>query len=287
MQKFPLELTKLLYMRFASTYGEKFVKNHPNDEFVKLWWEEWSEGMAGIDPNHVKEGLSYCRLNLDWPPSIAEFRRICESFAGIPSPEKSLADAIRGDFNHPITAMAYDKVGSWAMKTSKQTDLLSVFKAAYVDALAIFRVNPDDANAKLESFNHRKAIASPATPPPVSQAEQKNIGWKEQLKQYRELANAEKPADHPQWDKGKITIGSKSFDETLYKSRREYLLALGEEESLKLSTSDQYDRIRFIRENIASVGIERYTPSQPYTKEEIMPTKRYYGPRKVSHYWNS
>jgi hypothetical protein len=54
MEKLPLELTKILYMLFASTYGEKFVKNHPTDQFVQLWWEEWSEGMAGIDPAHIK-----------------------------------------------------------------------------------------------------------------------------------------------------------------------------------------------------------------------------------------
>src|SRR5258707_15101876 len=100
MEKLPLELTKILYMRFASTYGEKFVKHHPNDQFVKLWWEEWSEGMAGIDPAHIKEELSYSRLNLEWPPSIRSFRLLCESASVVPFVGQVLRAPIPPDLNH-------------------------------------------------------------------------------------------------------------------------------------------------------------------------------------------
>src|SRR2546427_11615711 len=113
MNKLSMELTKLLYARFCSIYADKFVKSYSTPEFIQVWWEEWSEGMAGIDPNHIKEGLSYCRLNLEWPPSIAEFRRICEKASGIPSADESLKLAIRREFNHPVIKLAFDKVGSW------------------------------------------------------------------------------------------------------------------------------------------------------------------------------
>lgn len=135
MDRLPLELTKALHMRFMSIFGEKFLKLFTNDGFVQIWWEEWSLGMAGIDPQHIKAALDHCRLNLEWPPSIAEFRRICEQSNGLPSVDDAFNLALRRDFTHPLVKAVFDQVGSWSMTRDKEDDLKRKFKSAYEKVL--------------------------------------------------------------------------------------------------------------------------------------------------------
>lgn len=286
MQKLPLELTKLLYMRFASTYGDKFVKNHPTDQFVELWWEEWSEGMAGIDPTHIKEGLSYCRLNLEWPPSIAEFRRICEQNSGVPSSSHALQMAIRKDFSHPIVSIAYDKVGSWAMKNDKEAVLNGKFQAAYIEALNEFRKNPNECWGLLENFNTRQALPVPPSKVPSSD---EIIGWRERFARYNEMAKADKakltPKDHPQWQKENIVRGSKLFDENVYNERKRYLLGVDEITAGTLPQEDWYDRVRYMRE-IEMMDRLKDNPPRGDTPEKKMPPRAYNGGKRVYDRWN-
>jgi hypothetical protein len=287
MEKLSLELTKLLYMRFTSTYGEKFVKNHPNDEFVKLWWEEWSEGMAGIDPAYIREALSYCRLNLEWPPSIAEFRRICEKASGIPSCDEALNAAIRREFDHPVIKLAYDKVGSWAMKNDKQTDLKPKFSAAYQDALNYFRQNQQQAWQQLEEFNAKpKELPLLSKIPTIEECK----GFRQRFAEYQEMAKAEKEKlpsqEHPIWPKEKITKGAKSYDEAIYQERKRYLLSCNEFIASTLSKEDWYDRTRFMREIEGYNSIKDSTPCDDTNNKKNAP-RSFYGAKAVYDRWNN
>jgi hypothetical protein len=134
------KLTELLYLRFCVIYDNKFGKNH-TDELRALWVEEWSQGLESIDIKSVKPALDHCRTNLEWPPSIAEFRRLCEEASGYPTFEESFANAIRRDFTHPVIKIAFDKIGDWAFKHDTEKDLAKKFKAAYQQAVHDYRVN--------------------------------------------------------------------------------------------------------------------------------------------------
>jgi hypothetical protein len=283
MEKLPLELTKILYMRFASTYGEKFVKNHPTDQFVQLWWEEWSEGMAGIDPAHIKDALSYCRLNLEWPPSIAEFRRICEQASGVPFFAQAMQSAIRREFNHPVIALAYEKVGSWAMRNDKEAELKSKFQAAYTEALNEFRINPEKTWAQLESLNEK--IALPEPPPKIPSAEER-MGFKERLAHYQELSKIAKSKleakDHPTWDINKITRGSTQFDQQIFNERREYLIGMDEYLAGTLPVGDWYDRTRYLSEIEAQNNIKN-NPPRPEPSQSSKTSHRSFNGSKTAY----
>lgn len=288
MEKLPLELTKLLYMRFASTYGEKFVKNHPTDQFVQLWWEEWSEGMAGIDPKHIKEGLSFCRLNLEWPPSIAEFRRICEQNAGVPTVDDALQLAIRREFTHPIVSIAFDKVGSWAMKNDKAQELKGKFQIAYTYALNQFRVNPNETWKQLEQFNEKLLLPEP---PPKIPSPQECKKFSERLAEYQAMAKEAKSKlevkDHPIWPKKAITRGHKQFDQRIYDERKDYLLKVDEYVAGTLSSEDWYDRIRYKREIEGIEAIKNNTPGVDTPQQEKTSHKRYTASKTVYQNWNN
>lgn len=39
---------------------------------------EWAEGLEDLSEEAMGRATQYCRDNLDWPPSIAEFRRAAQ-----------------------------------------------------------------------------------------------------------------------------------------------------------------------------------------------------------------
>lgn len=151
MKDFLLLHSEALYIRFCAIYGDKFIKNYHTDEFKKIWYEEWFSGLKGIDVYIIKDCLEYCKINFEWPPSIAEFRRICEKSSGVPSSADALQCAIRRDFTHPVIAMAYEKVGSWAMKNDKEEVLNKKFNEVYNESIDQFRLKGNQKPKLLES----------------------------------------------------------------------------------------------------------------------------------------
>lgn len=141
MANLTLDLIKTLFLRFSTIFGEKFYKFYQSDEMFDMWCQDWLEGLAGVQPEHIKLALEHCKLNLQWSPSIAEFRNICDRYAGIPSINEVIALAIRGDFTHPLVQVIYDKVGSWDMKHMNERDLLKRVSEIYREEIANVRMN--------------------------------------------------------------------------------------------------------------------------------------------------
>jgi hypothetical protein len=129
-----IEVIQMLYLRFCDIFGEKF-KNGRSLEETNRWYQEWHEGLIDINPKNLKDAISYCRNELEWSPSIAKFRKICQQIEGIPSPEECMQAAIRRDFYHPLIQKIFDKVTSWNMGRDSESDLLKKFKTYHEEIL--------------------------------------------------------------------------------------------------------------------------------------------------------
>ncbi len=44
----------------------------------ELLESEWSEGLTGLNREQLERGLKRAREHCEWPPSIAEFRKLCD-----------------------------------------------------------------------------------------------------------------------------------------------------------------------------------------------------------------
>ena len=152
MERLTIEHIRHLYLSFAVIFGDKFTKNYTNDYFVDLWCSNWHEGLAGITPGIVKEAIKHCRMKLDWPPSLAEFRRHCEQANGMPTPEEVMNAAIRGDFHHPMIKAIYDKIGSWDMRHDKKDVLLKKFNDFYPDVINAHRLKLIEEDNKTDNL---------------------------------------------------------------------------------------------------------------------------------------
>jgi hypothetical protein len=195
--------------------------------------------------------------------------------------------AIRREFNHPLIKMAYDNVGSWAMKNDKELDLKTKFQVAYTEALNEFRLNAAQSWAKLDEFN-----AKPVLPEPLSKipSEVERMGFKERIAHYQELSKIAKsklePKDHPIWDENKIMRGSKEFDQTIFDDRQKYLITIDEYVAGTLSVSDWYDRTRYLAEIEAQDRIKSYSSTSSQKEDQKTPLRGYNSARWAYKPWN-
>jgi hypothetical protein len=120
-------------------WGEKWTKNF-SDVTLEVALYDWADGVRGIPVEVIERALHYCKMNLEWPPSIAEFIFICELEEGMPSCDQTYDALLRKEFlkvsSHPVVKMVYDKIGSWALANDGEKDLRKKVRSAY-DAMVI------------------------------------------------------------------------------------------------------------------------------------------------------
>ena len=132
------DVIKMLYFRFANIWGDRFTSKH-TAELIEMWYEDWLDGLQGLDPNTFRDALKYCKENLEWSPSIAEFIRICDQALKIPNPRECMDAAIRGDFFHPIIKEITQQISSWDLRNGKEDDILRRFTELHKEEMINFR----------------------------------------------------------------------------------------------------------------------------------------------------
>ena len=127
-----LILIKGLFIKFSIIWGHKWTSAIA-PEYLEIAISEWNEGLNEIPMAAIKEALAYCRINLEWPPSIAEFRNYCKKALGFPSVDEVIQLAIRGDFSNPFVKKLYDSIGSWSFRNDTVKELTKKINDIYQD----------------------------------------------------------------------------------------------------------------------------------------------------------
>lgn len=285
MDRFTNMHAKVLYLRFAAIYQQKFVMSYHDEDFISLWENEWGCGLEDVNVNTIKDALDYCRKNIAWPPSISEFIKICESYDGVPSCNDCIKACMRREFTHPLPLMCYQEIGNWAMTHDTEKALELKFQAAYSQALVKFRVTQENSWNLLETYNARpKELPQPDKIP----SNEERRGFKELLAEYQQKNEDAKlqckGIPYKEFDENKLKKGGKDYDEAVSKEYHDYLIGIPEEQTMILPTKYLYDRNRFLNMNsqpyyLKSVGYvphnERIQPEEPQRSNATRPTKVY------------
>lgn len=103
--------------------------------------KEWDDSLRNIPETIVMKALDECRINFEWPPSIAEFIGVCEKFESFPSVDDIIRLAIRRDFQtHPLVELVFNQIGSWSFSNDKEVDLRRKVEAAYKRSVTELRL---------------------------------------------------------------------------------------------------------------------------------------------------
>lgn len=152
-----IELGKRLFANFKEIFGyNKFSREFDSEESILSWCERWARCLSNQPMQSLKKALEYCELNLEWPPTIAEFISLCEKASGAPDCEEAMRLALKQDFSHPLVKATYDKLGSFAMRNDKEEVLTKKFKTAYEDCLRDFRKNTVEQKALAAPIETKK-----------------------------------------------------------------------------------------------------------------------------------
>ena len=101
---------------------------------------EWMDALKGITPEAIEKALFFCKLNLIWPPSIAEFISICELSEGLPTLEQTYQGALRKEYSHEIIQRVRNAVGSWAFQNDSEKILREKVKQEYENQVKRLRM---------------------------------------------------------------------------------------------------------------------------------------------------
>lgn len=247
MDKFNIMHAKALYLRFAAIYDHKFVKSYHDEDFKSLWENEWCCGLEDVNVNTISESLNYCGKNLDWPPSIAEFIKICESYAGVPTLNDCIKACVRREFTHPLILMCYQEIGSWAMTNDTEKALQSKFQSAYAQSLNKFRDKQENSWHLLETYNAKqKELPAPSKIPSTSESK----AFRECMNKCQEILKSKKITGggktYKKFDENKIKKGHIEFDQAIFNEYREYLMRIPETENIILPPVYLWQRNKFL-----------------------------------------
>lgn len=135
-----LETTQKLFLRFKLIWGQRWTKSI--DEIsLAIAFDEWSGALKHLSVEQVDEAVEFCKLNLEWPPTIAEFLSVVEKQNGVPSVDEVIQSAIRREFNHILIKRIFDEVGSWAFSHDTEKDLRDKVERVYQKQISNFRLS--------------------------------------------------------------------------------------------------------------------------------------------------
>lgn len=112
-QTLGLALIDHLYRRLDGLYAGKWRNIFAAPDAIENWRQAWAEALHArhVTPAQIKRGLSNCIDMYDWPPSLPEFIKACQtpardetlhkveqSLVGLPPPKREMPDDVKAAF---------------------------------------------------------------------------------------------------------------------------------------------------------------------------------------------
>lgn len=128
MQKFHSKIIPSLFAKFSIIYGHKWTNIISSKEIAQLAIEEWTAGLNNLTNDQILIALKKCSLICEWPPSIAEFRRLAFD---LPTIDDAFARAKQPDAPLMIKEMLMLCGDSYTRKCFTEVEFRHRFASAY------------------------------------------------------------------------------------------------------------------------------------------------------------
>jgi hypothetical protein len=115
-----MKATELFY-HFAAIWGHKWVSNMQDEHIHNIALEHWQQILDELTTEQINTACAKARATLDWPPSIAQFKKLALDLL---TPDAAFAEAYSGGRFSGL-------LDSWSWKTNTEPELRRKFYAQY------------------------------------------------------------------------------------------------------------------------------------------------------------
>jgi hypothetical protein len=117
--KLGISLMDHLFNRMDGAYPSRWKAQFPSEQAIANWREAWSEAFEeeGVTTQMISDAIRACRKKLDWPPSLAEFLKLCKPPINVDAAVYEAIDQMRArqhgkdEWSDPAIFWAAAKVG--------------------------------------------------------------------------------------------------------------------------------------------------------------------------------
>jgi len=110
-----------LFYHFTAIWGHKWVSNMQDESIHEIALRHWQQILDDLTSEQINKACIKARSTLDWPPSIAEFKKMA---LGLMSSAEAFEDAKSGGAYH-------DLLDSWTWRMETESNLRKKFYAKY------------------------------------------------------------------------------------------------------------------------------------------------------------
>lgn len=271
-----------LFSKFANKYGKLWTTRlGDNGDWASCiddWVSELNQFTVGQATLAVNECLS---LHKEFPPTQGQLIDVCLKASGVPDVSQVIRMMIDRKFDHPITKLVYEKIGSWKLSNGTEKEIHDKALSFYQQAIIDFKENPELHWKRLQDFQDMKLKELPA--PDKIPTKGESAAFRECMNKCQEILKGKgiEAKTYKEFDEVAITTSNRDFYPAVYKEFCEYLLSIPETETMRLPPTYAYRRMKLIsaKEQPEFLRKAGYNPNPPPKGND--PSRRQNGPSKM------
>lgn len=131
----------MIFARLHHIYTHKFESAYGDETTLAQAKREWAFSLAGVSREQVEYAMERCKLELAWPPTIAEFVRYLQpqpEDLGLPGVRDAYMEACRNShaplqnrWSHAAVHLAARDTGHFRLRSESERTTWPAFEAAY------------------------------------------------------------------------------------------------------------------------------------------------------------
>lgn len=136
----------MIFARLQLIYTHRFESAYGDETTLTQAKREWAFSLADASREQIEYALERCKLELAWPPTIAEFVRYLEpepEHLGLPAAREAYLEAcqkshapLQAEWSHAAVHLAARKTGHFQLRSEPERSTWPPFKTAYKDLVS-------------------------------------------------------------------------------------------------------------------------------------------------------
>lgn len=131
----------MIFARMQLIYTHRFESAYGDEQTLTQAKREWAYSLAGVEQSRIEYALEKCKLELAWPPTIAEFVRYLTpdpQALGLPSVRDAYLEACQHShapaqrhWSHPAVQWAARETGYFKLRSEQERYSWPAFEGVY------------------------------------------------------------------------------------------------------------------------------------------------------------